>query len=328
MRIKDIRSIKDELLKSLAQSRKVCILTHKNPDGDGLCAALALQEILLASKISADIILEEEVADNYDFLQGDQRCKVFRNDMLYDLLIILDCHEEERLGKCALLISTARNIFAFDHHPEQELIPGSRNYIEPDFVSVGALLFAMFEQEIDSLPSDSAHYIAKALYTTIINDTDNFINLNTDAATFRLCSKLMKYDIQPGSITEQFLMSRPVNEIRFIGEALFRIQTFDADQILFILTTREMQERHGLQNREVSKLTRWVKGVKNVKVIVSFQEINLQRYRLSLRSNHIDVNKIAVKYGGGGHQRASGCEIKASLQQVQELLLADIRQQL
>jgi phosphoesterase RecJ-like protein len=71
-----------------------------------------------------------------------------------------------------------------------------------------------------------------------------------------------------------------------------------------------------------------VKGTKDVQVVVSMQEVNKNRFRISLRSNFIDVNKIAVKYGGGGHQKASGCEIKGTLEELKNILLSDIREQL
>jgi nanoRNase/pAp phosphatase (c-di-AMP/oligoRNAs hydrolase) len=40
------------------------------------------------------------------------------------------------------------------------------------------------------------------------------------------------------------------------------------------------------------------------------------------------VNTIAVKYGGGGHEKASGCEMKGSLEELKITLLEDIREQL
>jgi len=324
----ELQSLKEKLLKALPKYRSICILTHKNPDGDGLCAALALQEIIANLHYSAQIVVEKDVPENYDFLEGSERIKIFRDTMLFDLLIVLDCHEEERLGKCIPLLRTAKEIFVIDHHIQQELIPDAHVFIDADTVSAGSILFSMFEEEITTFPKTSADYIAAAIYTTIVNDTDNFINMNTDTNTFVTCSKLMKYDIVPGKITEDFLLSKPVNEMRFVGEALANIQTFDADAILFIVATETMLERYDLLHKEISKLTRWVKGVKNVKVVISFQEVYHNRFRLSLRSNVIDVNKIAVKYGGGGHLKASGCEIKGSLEEIQKQLLADIRKQL
>jgi phosphoesterase RecJ-like protein len=89
-----------------------------------------------------------------------------------------------------------------------------------------------------------------------------------------------------------------------------------------------MLQRNGLDLKANNKLTRWVKGTKNTKISICFQEVSRDRYRLSLRSNYVDVNKIATKYGGGGHKKASGCEIKGNLDTIKQSILEDIRKQL
>jgi phosphoesterase RecJ-like protein len=326
MILDNLEQLKEHISAAIGKEGKICILTHKNPDGDGFCAALALKKIFHCLTIQADIVVEEPVSHNFDFLNAKTNYRVYTDLMLYETVIILDCHEEERIGRCAPLILSAKNIIAIDHHQQQELIANSRNFIDTGFVSVGAVIFQLYEDEISRFPAADAEYISQAIYATIVNDTDNFINMNTSAAAFSLCSRLMNYNITPGAITEKLLYNQPAGEIRFIGEALQNILTFDEDQILFILATREMMEKHDLQYSEVKKLTRWVKGTRNVKVIVSFLEIHKNRYRLSLRSNYMDVSKIAVKYGGGGHKKAAGCEIKAAWSDLQKMILADIRQ--
>ena len=325
MRIKELVIMKQHFNAAINKYDSIGIITHKTPDGDGLGASLAMQELLASWSKKADVILEEPIPAVYDFLDGERRTIVFSENLRYDLLIVLDCHEKERVGRCEPLIPFSQKVISFDHHILGEMIPDSVTYIDTNAVSVGAILFKMFENEIDVLPPESAQYLAKAVYTSILNDTDNFLNSNVDAETFAICSKLMKYDIQPGMITEMFLLSKPANEIRFVGEVLSSIQTYDNDTILFMNSTLDMLQRNGLDLKANNKLTRWVKGTKNMKVIVSFQEVSKNRYRLSLRSNYVDVNKIATKYGGGGHKKASGCEIKGNLDTIKQTILEDIR---
>jgi len=328
MRIKELTIMKQHLNTAINKYDSIGIITHKTPDGDGLGASLAMQELIACRNKKVDVVLEEPIPAIYDFLEGERRTVIFSENLRYDLLIILDCHEKERVGRCEPLIPFSQKVIALDHHIQGEMIPDSETYLDTNTVSVGAILFKMFEDELDVLPPESAQYIARAIYTTILNDTDNFLNANVDSETFAICSKLMKYNIQPGRITELFLLSKPANEMRFIGEVLSTIQTFDDDNILFIDSTYEMLRRNNLEQEVNNKLTRWVKGTKNVKVTVCFQEVNRNRCRLSLRSNYINVNKIAAKYGGGGHKKASGCEIKGSLDTVKQTILEDIREQL
>ncbi len=328
MIIKQLSEIKKILIEDVSNYSKIALLTHKNPDGDGFAACLALQEILNQQNIKSDIVLEEEPSEIYDFLDGYKRAKTFSEYMIYDLLIILDCHEVERIGICEPLVPTAKKIIAIDHHILSEPIDGADTFIDTSAVSAGAIIYNMFKDEIEKLNEESANYIAQAIYTTIINDTDNFINQNVDEDTFSICSKLMKYKINPGKITELFLLNKPANELRFVGEVLSTIETYDDDQILFMDATVDMLKRNNIDHEGNSKLTRWVKGTTDVKISVLFHQVVKKRYRISLRSNYVNVNKIAVKYGGGGHEKASGCEMKGSLEELKNTLLVDIREQL
>ena len=328
MRINSFKSLKMILLESLEKYSSIGIVTHYSPDGDGFCSALALQDILSQKNIKAEIILEKTAPPVYDFLKGREKSIVFSDDLTYKLLLILDCHEEERIGKCAPLISKAEKIIAIDHHPENVLISNAETYIDTDKVSVGVIVYNLFADEISSFPKHSQKYIAEAVYTTILNDSDNFINANTDEETFRISAELMKLGLIPGNIAEKFLMNKTPAEMRFIGEVLSMIKTYSNNKILFMHSTVNMLQKNNLTRTATDKMTRWVKGTRDVKVLIYFQETEPGKFRLHLRSNFIDVNKIAVKYDGGGHIRASGCEIAGFYPELEKKLLEDIKEQL
>ena len=56
---------------------------------------------------------------------------------------------------------------------------------------------------------------------------------------------------------------------------------------------------------------------KGVEVALLLQEIDDQQYKVSMRSNtFVDVSKIAVYFGGGGHVKAAGCTMRGSLHDV------------
>jgi len=322
----EIRYTRELLLESVKQG-KTAILTHKNPDGDGFCAALMLQEILHNFGCQADIVLEKEILPIYDYLEGHQRSREYYDHMMYRNIIILDCHEKTRIGKCAPLLFTAKNVIAIDHHIKQDTIGKAHTYIDTNEVSTGSILFRMFENDIKTLPAESQLYVANTVYTTILNDTDNFINANTDAETFRICSELIKYGLVPGDITEKFLYNKSPEYMRFVGEILASIDTWENGKILFITSTIDMLKRNKLGQDENSKITRFVKGTKGVLCTIFLQEVNKDRYRISLRSNHINVNKIAVKFGGGGHIKASGCEMRDNEANLKKIFVEEIKEQ-
>ena len=56
-------------------------------------------------------------------------------------------------------------------------------------------------------------------------------------------------------------------------------------------------------------------------------QLSEDSYKVSLRSkNYVDVSKIAVENGGGGHVRAAGAEIHGELNDIINKLLNRIKQ--
>ena len=70
-------------------------------------------------------------------------------------------------------------------------------------------------------------------------------------------------------------------------------------------------------------------SIDGVEVALFFKEQEPGQQRVSLRSRKkVDVNRIARQFDGGGHIRASGCEIKGTVDEVQARLLSVVREQL
>ena len=50
-----------------------------------------------------------------------------------------------------------------------------------------------------------------------------------------------------------------------------------------------------------------MRNTKDTKVAIFMNELKLNEFKVSLRSNdNVDVSKIAQYFGGGGHKKASG----------------------
>ncbi len=323
---KKLSALKEHLSKETAAYSTIAMVTHVNPDGDGLAACLAYQDILAESGVHADIVLEETAPELYDYIDGAERTIIFDNSLQYDLLILIDCHEQKRIGICAPLVDRAKSIVAIDHHTPGLLIENAYTCIVTEIVSAGAMIYRMFEDELAGFGQRDR--IVKAIYTTILNDTDNFQNSNTNAETFEFCASLAKLGLHAGEIVRLFIWSKTPHEMKLVGEVLSTIEMRHDGDILFMHSTLEMLERNELTGEATSKMTRWVKGTKGAKVVVYFREVASETWRLSLRTEHLDVAVIARNHKGGGHIRAAGCEVRGSLAHVKDLLQAEIINQL
>ncbi|MDD3049916.1 MAG: bifunctional oligoribonuclease/PAP phosphatase NrnA [Candidatus Cloacimonetes bacterium] len=317
MVLTDKSNLEKILIEQVSSAGSVGLVTHKDPDGDGLPACLMLKKILNCYGVQSSVILERDLSDKYDFLSAREIVEVFQENMHFELLILLDCHESERIGRCSPLVTKAKEVIAIDHHPSNNLIKSSYNYIDADVVSTGVLLYELFRDKISEMIPQDRKYCAEVVYTTILNDTDNFINRNTDCMTFKVCSELMNLGLIPGEVAFHFLYSRSASEMKLLGEVLSTIRIYEEGQIVFIHSTLEMLERNHLGLESTSKIIGWLKGLKNVKITAYFREDSFNKYKLSLRSNYINVNKIARIYGGGGHDKAAGCEMEGNLESIQ-----------
>lgn len=328
MKLNSPAQLKTTLLALCRQPGKIAILTHKSPDGDGLAAALALQQILQKSGFKNDIVLEEPPSKSLDFLHVKENTIVYQPNMDYKILILLDCHEPERTGKTAEMTEHASVLIAIDHHQPQNLNKRWYYYIKPETVSAGAIIFTTFRSEIASMPPEKRKYVTDCLYTTVLNDTDGFMNSNTDAEVFRISAQMTEMGTNPHQLMETFILNNPPAKLRFVGNALSSIETTHNDEILFFHTTLAQLAENGLDQSDTNKITKWIKGSTGVKAFIYAREIAQDSYRLSLRSTAVNCNKVCGTFGGGGHNAASGCSIEAPFDEMKKLIIDEVKKQL
>jgi len=311
-------------------AESIAITTHINPDGDGFCAALALQRILQCLNRNSTIWMDNDDLSRYAFLDDGQPTDVrsfatAQSVQNYDLAFVLDCNSYDRIGARRQLLDNAKNTVMLDHHVvEHNPIEADISLIETHYVSVGAILFALFKTEIISQKGKHKIYTGNCLYTTILNDTNNYANANTDAAVFALASELTELGIKPYQLYKEFFLNHSAEEMRYVGQTLATIELHHNRKVLFMHSTLQMSIENNIDPESVMNITRWVQGVAGLDAIVYFREEEPGRYKLSLRSTKLDVNRIAVNYGGGGHIKASGCTIASSLPEIKARLLQEL----
>lgn len=320
--MKDTRELRQTILNQLRPGLRIGITTHIEPDGDGFCAALALQIFLRTKGLDSRIITDESKLERFGFLMQDAQIQTFASGMQHDLLFVLDCNSFSRLGERRELVTNSAVTIVIDHHlPEDGVIPAYFSYVDVQSVSVGAIIFRTFQAEIAALPDQSRIQTGNCLYTTILNDTNNFTNANTTAETFQVSAELTALGINPSELHRHYFLNHSPAEMRYIGEVLSTLELYAGGRILFIHSTLEMLQRNGLTAESIMSVTRWVQGVSGVDVIVYLREEAPDYYKLSLRSRILDVNEIASGFGGGGHKKASGANVSGSLPSIRQHLL-------
>ncbi|HOE90553.1 MAG TPA: DHH family phosphoesterase [Candidatus Cloacimonadota bacterium] len=312
----------------IINAKNILLLTHKNPDGDGLATCLALKTIINGIyKKDTAILLEKEAPDFLDFLNVQIHTTADKPQQDFDLIIITDCHEFTRAYHDESLLINAKKVIFIDHHEivKNAIKSNFLYYIDPHAVSTGVILHDVYKHFLQRLSKEDSNYYAQCIYTTILNDTDNFINSNVDAKVFSVCHDLMKYELNPQQVVTDFLLKKPPQYYQFIGNVLSTIEIHNDKRVLFMHSSLQMLERLGLDQDASSKMMRWVKGVKDIDIQVYFQQVEEKLFRISLRSDKYEVNTLASFFGGGGHKKAAGCEIKGTLTEAKSMILEQIR---
>ncbi len=323
--MKNTNELKQKILGQLRAGTRIGIMSHVEPDGDGFSASLALQLYLRTLGLESEIVIDDSNLERFAFLTDGSKIRNYTSGQRYDLLIILDCNSYVRLGEREALVRSASHTILIDHHvPENGVIATDFSFVDTSAASVGAIIFRTFQPEIEALPEANRVPICNCLYTTIINDTNNFTNANTDTDVLRISAELCACGINPSQIYKNYFLNHEPLEMRYIGEVLSTIELHSGDRILYMYSTLEMQQRNNLTADAIMNLTRWVQGVRGVAAIAYLREEAPDLYKLSLRSPVLDVNAIAATYGGGGHVSASGAMIQGSLYSIKAELLAKL----
>lgn len=297
------------------------IVSHLNPDGDSVGSVLALGQALqtLGKKVILSTI--DSVPYKYTFLPNANIIQKWQDVVIGEdnFIITLDCSDLKRLYPLEDKLLKER-IINIDHHVSNQYF-GYYNYVDPNASSVGEIIFELLKIMNIRISLD----IAKCLYTAINTDTGSFNYSNTTSKTHYIASQLLELGIDPAEISHQIYENYPKSSIFLIREALNTLKFTCQDKISYITITQEMMKKAGAKEEETEGIINYTRNIRGVEIGVLFREVSRDKTRVGFRSHGIDVGKLASFFNGGGHPRASGCEINKSLTEAKEVILEKAR---
>lgn len=320
-----MQNLSYELIQLLARPQPIAVLSHVNPDGDGFCASLFIAGWLAFNGREAHIITDGDNLDRFAHLMDSEIIKSYTEDMAYDTLVILDCNNSGRLGDRAALLDKAQKMILVDHHQvESDTIQADYSFIDQSFASVGAILFDAMEPQLAQMPPELRSKMAACLYTTILNDTNNFTNSNTNSRVLNQAGRMATHGIQPHLLYQQYFQNQNAAEIRYIGQVLSTIELHHEGRLLVMVAHYDFAVENSINPEDVLNITRWVQGAKGIEVIIFIREDAPGDFKLSFRSGKVDVSSFAARFGGGGHRSAAGCSLTGDLNEVKSMMISQM----
>lgn len=301
----------------------VGISGHVRPDGDCVGSTMAVYNYIVTyhPEIEVDIYLES-IPDVFRFIKNTEKIQMTGEDKRYDLFIVLDCGDKERLGSNVKYYEMASRTLCIDHHASNQAF-AEENYIIPDASSTCELVFNMMDE--DKITKE----IAECLYTGIVHDTGVFQYSCTSAQTMHVVGILMEKGINYPKIVDDTFYTKTYNQNRMLGYALLNSKLYlDGRVILTYLTKENMEEFH-CTPKELDGIVNQLRVTKDTIVAVFLYEREDGSYKASFRVNgEFNVAELALVFGGGGHIKAAGCNIFGDVDVVIDRILAEIEKRL
>lgn len=312
-------------LKDLVENVKtVCITGHIRPDGDCVGSVLGLYLYLKKNfpEIETDAYLEAPT-DRLSFIAGFEALNSrYPDHEPYDLMFCLDCGSLDRIGKAEKYFKKAKHTINVDHHISNTNF-ADENYVNGSSSSACEEIYKFMD------PALMDRDCAIAIYTGIIYDTGVFKYRSTSSLTMRIAADLMEFDIPTDDIIDRSFYAKSFEENRIFGYSVLNSHLTQEGRVIYATLTRKEMKEFGVSSKELEGIVAQLRLTKGVLVAVFLYETPAGDIKVSLRSNDpFDVNAIALQFGGGGHVRASGANIKGTLEECLTSLLAAIEEQM
>lgn len=297
------------LVQALTDAKAVCLVTHVNPDGDGLGSQAALAAALQALGKKAVLANHDATPAQYAFLG----LEALRQDPAgCDLAVALDCAVPERLGERGWAAFRAAPVGAvIDHHVPKEAF-ARHMWSAPQCAATGEMVEAL----LPALGVRPSPAMATALYAALVNDTGCFRHSNTDALVFACAQRLLEAGADSKDVNRRLLDEKPLAMVRLQAHALEGLRSLAGGKAALVVVSQADLARFQAGWEETDGLAEALRGIAGVEVGAMLREEGPGLAKLSLRSKYgFDVNRLAAQWGGGGHAKAAGATLKMPLPQ-------------
>jgi phosphoesterase RecJ-like protein len=313
-----------EMLRILSAGRgDVLCLGHVHPDADVLGTLLALGLALDRAGWSVTLAGPHPVPDVLAFLPGAPRWQVWRQaPRRFPLVVLTDCPNHERAeGLLEAARAAGGQVLNIDHHPDNRRY-GTVNWIDPGAAATGEMIHDLLLSLALPVTAD----IALNLFTAVHTDTGSFRYSNTTARTFRIAAALTEAGADPALVADRLYQQRPKDGLRQLGAALSRVTVSEDGQVAWLALPRDLAPEAFYAAEDLVSYPRSLGGVK---VALLLREDGPDIVKVSLRGKgEVAVNRIAARFGGGGHDNAAGCTVRGDLAAVTATVLAAVREAL
>ena len=290
-----------KVIEAIEKYDRIIIHRHSNPDGDAIGSQVGLKNILKENYPEKEIYIVGDASKRYGFIEDSATDTIPDEYYKGALAFVLDTSAK-------FLISDERytladTVIKMDHHIFTEEF-ADIEIIDTSFESCCGLI-GMFAMKTGLKLNPLAD---KALYTGMITDSGRFRYDSTTSQTFNVASFLMEQKFNTNDIFSN-LYADELQSVQLRAKFVLKITKTDAP-VSYIYTTLDEAKSYNADVFTISRgMVNTMGDIKGIDIWVNFTETE-NGVLCEIRSSKYNINPVAVKYGGGGHQKASGATVK------------------
>jgi len=313
----------NKIIAAINEGKSFVITAHVRLDGDALGSELALYLMLIDMGKKAVIYNQDETPQQYRFLPGAQNIVNELGDIgQYDVGVVLDCSNLERVGEKSAQIGKIKTLINIDHH----IFNGGfcqLSMLDGQASSTGELLCRLMREMRCKMTKD----ICTNLYAAIITDTGGFRYSSTHQDTLRAAGDLVENGANPQWISENIYENDSPARLKLLAKVLETMSLDLENKVGSLLVTQEALRQTGASLDHSEGFIDIPRTVKGIDISVLYSQLKNKYFKISLRSKgQINVERVARKFGGGGHINAAACRIEGDIEEIKTLIAEAIKE--
>ncbi len=308
--------IKKKILDKIKQYDRIIITRHFRPDGDAIGSTKGLAKILKLSFPQKEVYVLNEDSSQYLAFLGGEDAPIDDEKYADALVIVCDTATTDRISNKKYALG--KEIIKIDHHIDVKPY-GDLSWVEEERSSLCEMIADFWLTFKDELAIDEE--AAACIFTGMVTDSGRFKFSSVDGDTMRRAAALLDVGIN----TEWIYSNLDLDDFDvFKFEAyVYKKMKISKNGVAYIYVDKAMQKKYKLSNEQASNVVSYLDGIKGAIVWLAFIQNASGSIRVRLRSRFVTINALAEKYGGGGHDKASGATVHSKREMKQMISDAD-----
>jgi phosphoesterase RecJ-like protein len=301
------------IVEELRRNERFLLATHVNPDGDAIGSLGALALVL--EKMGKEVVAycQDEVPRFLRFLPySDRIVRRIQSPERFEVAVVLDCGELDRIGKAAAALEHVDKIIHIDHHSSGNDF-GQLNLVRPDCSSTAEILYEVFR----AIPMELELETAENIYTAIFTDTGSFRFANTTATALAIAAEMVSLGVMPERVASAVYDSMTPARLRLLALSLDTLTLRAHGRLAAMWVSREMFQQTATGVADTDGFVNYPRAINTAEMAIFFREMNSGEVNVSLRSRGgWNVARFAGAYDGGGHHNAAAFRMQGRLSEV------------